>query len=62
MLTGGEAGTNEEKYELLAYIVSWPVSGSPKRADAEQRLQERRTEGVGDAAQPLQQHGNAPPA
>ena len=37
------------------------MSGSPKRADADQRLQGRRTEGVGDAARPLQQHGDAPP-
>ena len=36
------------------------LSGSSKRADADQRLQRRRTEGVGDAAQPLQQHRDAP--
>ena len=37
------------------------VSGSPKRADADQRLQARRTEGVRDAAPPPQQHGYAQP-
>ena len=37
------------------------MSGSPKRADDDQPLQGRRREGMGDAAQPLQEHGDAPP-
>ena len=56
MLTGGKAGTNEEKYELWAYFVQ-----CLDRRSVLGRLQGRRTEGLGDAAQPLQQHGDALP-
>ena len=49
----------DKRGEVQTLDLPRPVSGSPKRADADQGLQGRRTESVGDAAQPLQQHGDA---
>ena len=55
MLNGSEA---EREVQILG--LNHAVSGSPISADADQLLRGRRTECVGDAAQPLQQHGDAP--